>query len=264
MSEGLTVFLGGAGMNGDYQKDMVRSLRTVGIANPVYGNYSGWFKGFDQQLPDKVDTFGDSSAVIFYNQDENDPIALQLVNTNNCKVEGSRSLFGLVVNTYSGINSQGKPCEKYVIRYELSTPRPKDFSLQNLEIFRALPRGGQFNFIGYSWGSVIAARSALFYARRGVTVDHLVLIGAPINQSLLVAVRANTRIKKVSVINLTGYGDRIYAGMSDVEIIQSVPTMAEQMKAGDGRGHFYYAVEDGDGPMRRLMLAKTLYREGLR
>lgn len=51
MSEGLTVFLGGAGMNGAYQVDMVESLRLVGIKNPVFGNYSGWFKGLDQKTP---------------------------------------------------------------------------------------------------------------------------------------------------------------------------------------------------------------------
>lgn len=38
MSNGLTVFLGGAGMNGRYQEDFTTSLRQAGIANPVYGN----------------------------------------------------------------------------------------------------------------------------------------------------------------------------------------------------------------------------------
>lgn len=60
MSEGLTVFLGGAGMNGAYQVDMVESLRLVGIKNPVFGNYSGWFKGLDQKIPASLDTLGDA------------------------------------------------------------------------------------------------------------------------------------------------------------------------------------------------------------
>lgn len=76
MNEGLTVFLGGAGMNGDYQVDMIDSLRMVGVENPVFGNYSGWFKGLDSRIPASLDTLGDASAVIFYNQDSNDPIAL--------------------------------------------------------------------------------------------------------------------------------------------------------------------------------------------
>src|SRR5690606_14651995 len=112
VSEGLTVFLGGAGMNGDYQVDMVASLKLVGINNPAFGNYSGWFKGLDKKVPASLDTLGDASAVVFYNQDSNDPIALQLVNTNGCIVQGSRSAFGLVMRTYLGMNSQGKACEK--------------------------------------------------------------------------------------------------------------------------------------------------------
>ena len=38
MANGLTVFLGGSGMNGSYQEDMITSLRKAGISNPAYGN----------------------------------------------------------------------------------------------------------------------------------------------------------------------------------------------------------------------------------
>ncbi|MFL1404613.1 hypothetical protein ACJO2E_04610 [Marinobacter sp. M1N3S26] len=68
MGNGLTVFLGGAGMNGSYQEDFITSLRQAGIANPVYGNYSALFEGFDHHLYTTIDTLGDASAVIFYNQ----------------------------------------------------------------------------------------------------------------------------------------------------------------------------------------------------
>ncbi len=264
MKEGLTVFLGGAGMNGDYQIDMVDSLKLAGIKNSVFGNYSGWFKGLDKKLPASLDTLGDASAVVFYNQDSNDPIALQLVNTNGCKIQRSRSALGLVLRTYSGMNTQGKPCEKYVIRYELSTPRVLDFSLQKLEVHQAPPINGQFNFIGYSWGAVIAARTALKYARGNIAVDNLVLIGAPINTSLLTAVRSSPNIKNIIVKNLTQYGDPIYAGMSDIELINAVPKLASQMRGGKGEGHFYYAIEGAEGNARRQMLAKSLACNGLR
>lgn len=264
MANGLTVFLGGAGMNGDYQSDFIDSLKQVGIGNCVYGNYSGWFEGVDKKLPVSLDTLGDASAVIFYNQDSNDPIALQLVNTNGCKVESNRSFLGLVLRTYSGRNTQGKLCEKYVIRYELSTPRTLEFSLQKLEIRQLPPRSGQFNIVGYSWGAVIAARTALYYARNSTEIDHLVLIGAPINASLLMAVRSNPYIKNVSIVNLSQYGDPIYAGMSDVELIKAVPILASQMRSSKGEGHFYYAVEGADGKSRRRILAKSLFQLGLR
>lgn len=64
MNEGLTVFLGGAGMNGNYQVDMVESLRRAGINNPVFGNYSGWFKELDKKIPASLDTLGDASAIL--------------------------------------------------------------------------------------------------------------------------------------------------------------------------------------------------------
>lgn len=95
-------------------------------------------------------------------------------------------------------------------------------------------------------------------------IDNLVLIGAPINTSLLIAVRSNPNIKNVIIINLLQHGDPIYAGMSDIELIQSVPKLASQMRSGKGEGHFYYAIEGGEGKVRRQMLAKTLFEKGLR
>lgn len=202
--------------------------------------------------------------MVFFNQASDDPIALQLVNTNECKVEGRTSAFGLVLHQYSGTNSQGSQCAKYVLRYELSTQSKLQFTLQQLEICQAPPRAGPFNLIGYSWGAVIAARTALHYASLGVKIDYLALIGAPINQSLLHALRINHSIKKMIIVDLQEHGDPIYAGISDIELIQAVPTLASQMGDGKGDGHFYYAVENGEGQVRRKLLAEKLYREGLR
>ncbi|WP_328188299.1 hypothetical protein [Marinobacter sp. OP 3.4] len=251
-------------MNGSYQEDFITSLRQAGIANPVYGNYSALFEGFDHHLYTTIDTLGDASAVIFYNQSKNDPIALQLVNTNQCKVEGKYSAFGMVVHEYSGRNNRGEECARYVLRYELDTPREVIFSLPSIGIQKQLPTRGQFNFVGYSWGAVIAARSALYYANFQVKVDNLVLVGAPINASLLTAVRTHPKIKNVIVIDLGQHGDPIYAGMSDGELIEAVPTLGMQMVRGKGEGHFYYAVENGEGQTRRHLLARSLFQKGLR
>jgi hypothetical protein len=48
LDQGLTVFLGGAGMVGSYNEDMVAALKEVGVANPVFGNYSSLNTGLDR------------------------------------------------------------------------------------------------------------------------------------------------------------------------------------------------------------------------
>ena len=60
----------------------------------------------------------------------------------------------------------------------------------------------QFNLIGYSYGSLIAAQLAVKYARHGSIVNHLVLIGSPISTHFLNIVKSIKTIKKVIVINL--------------------------------------------------------------
>lgn len=106
--------------------------------------------------------------------------------------------------------------------------------------------------------------TALHYSRQGVKVDYLVLVGAPINTSLLKAVNFDPNIQKMIVIDLADHGDPIYAGMSDIELIEAVRTLAEQMMSGTGEGHFHYAVESGEGATRRMVLARSLYQRGLR
>ncbi|MFL1465958.1 type VI secretion system PAAR protein [Marinobacter sp. HN1S83] len=120
----------------------------------------------------------------------------------------------------------------------------------------------QFNLIGYSYGSVVAAQLAAKYARQGTVVDHLVLIGSPISQSFLGMLRDITDIRKVVVIDLDEYGDPIYAGMSVIELFMELPLLASQMP--DSEGHFYYAEPSEVGNERRRKLAEELYRVGVR
>ena len=123
--------------------------------------------------------------------------------------------------------------------------------------------GSQLNFIGYSYGAIVASIKALSYANvyKG-TVDHLVLIGAPINSDLLEAVKTNKYIKNVIVLNLKKHDDPIYAGMSDFEIIGSIKDLVPQMYKGDG--HFWYSGSPPIGNDRRRNLAQYLYNQGLR
>jgi|SRR5690554_1310210 len=120
----------------------------------------------------------------------------------------------------------------------------------------------QFNLIGYSYGSVVAAQLAAKYARQGTVVDHLVLIGSPISQAFLEMLRDITDIRKVVVIDLDEHGDPIYAGMSVIELFMELPLLASQMPHSEG--HFYYADPSEVGNERRRKLAEELYRVGVR
>ena len=130
-------------------------------------------------------------------------------------------------------------------------------------LLRAYPNSHkQFNLIGYSYGSLIAAQLAAKYARRGSNVDHLVLIGSPISDNFLKILQGMNTIKKVIVINLSQHGDPLYAGMEASEIVMNSVQLFLQMQ--DSRGHFYYAKEGSEGDTRRKELAEELYKLGLR
>lgn len=122
--------------------------------------------------------------------------------------------------------------------------------------------GAQFNLIGYSYGSVIAAQVAMKYANGGTKVNHVVLIGSPISKPFLVRLESNKNISRVVVVNLVNQGDPIAAGMSDLDIIVSSPLLVIQMPKSEG--HFYFAGSDKKSDERRKLLAKTLFDIGLR
>ncbi len=126
------------------------------------------------------------------------------------------------------------------------------------------PEAPQFNLIGYSYGSLLAAQTAWSYAKRGHVIDHLVLVGSPIDASFLANLRAHRNIRKTVVIDLTEHGDPIYAGMPWLELAASAPLLGRQMVAGQGEGHFYYAHVMSDSPRRWAALAQRIAESGLR
>jgi pimeloyl-ACP methyl ester carboxylesterase len=124
----------------------------------------------------------------------------------------------------------------------------------------------QFNLIGYSYGSLLAAQTANFYAKSGVIVDHLVLIGSPIDGSFLNDLKANKKIKKVTVLDLKNRGDEIYAGITQRELLdlRFAKKLGEDMASGRGQGHFYYAHPIPELPQRVEALANWLVQQGLK
>lgn len=119
----------------------------------------------------------------------------------------------------------------------------------------------QFNLIGYSWGAVVAAQQAISMAARGEVVDNLVLIGAPINQSLVDQLAATEGINNIEYVNLTDQGDPVRPGITDGGIIWHTPRLAFQMPRNTG--HFYYSAGGEEGARRRDDLAEKLRVRGL-
>jgi thioesterase domain-containing protein len=118
--------------------------------------------------------------------------------------------------------------------------------------------------VGYSAGAALSAQAALVAAQNGQYVNNLVLIDAPITPLLLNAVRSESNIGNVQVINLTQYGDPVHAGMSQGELVSAFPTLLQQFLSGDASGHFYYIAARAVGDARRQDLADQLAGSGLK
>ncbi|WP_369958361.1 alpha/beta fold hydrolase [Pseudomonas benzenivorans] len=217
VERGLTVYLGGAGMNGGYISSQVQALKKVGIHSAVSGRLS------EGQYIDAA---------------------------------GGVTKHRYRLKRINGISNTGP--------YSIEA----DWSLSAMGISRNPPPTGQFNLVGYSFGSLVAAQSALYYADKGQKIDHLVLIGAPISQEMLSETKSHPLIKDVIVIDLKEHGDPIYAGMPLSSLVGDVPDlvyqMAESEKRQQGTGHFYYGIDGPSGDERRLSLARSLYEKGLR
>lgn len=123
--------------------------------------------------------------------------------------------------------------------------------------------GSQFNLIGYSYGGLVAAQVAIKYARQySGQIDNLVLIGTPISSEFLSEIQIEAAIMNVHIIDLSQYGDPIYAGISGIDLLASIPTLVVQLSEGDG--HFYYSKDNVEGEKRRDDLANIIYQAGIR
>ena len=125
--------------------------------------------------------------------------------------------------------------------------------------------GKQFNLIGYSYGGTQAAQAAIDAADIGEQVDNLVLIGTPLEQDFLDQLEEHPNIANIHILDIDQYGDPLKAGMNDIEIVESVPTLIRQIMTKDPEndGHFYYSNESAVGDIRRRILANKLVKLGL-
>jgi len=130
--------------------------------------------------------------------------------------------------------------------------------------------GEQFNLIGYSYGGLQAAQGAIDYADKGGTVDNLVLMGAPVEPGFLKKLKSHPNIKSVKIIDLPERGDPIKAGMSDLDVLGSLPKLGVDSLRNywndnkDNIGHFYYSGNGVESQRRRRELARKLFRDGLK
>jgi pimeloyl-ACP methyl ester carboxylesterase len=131
-------------------------------------------------------------------------------------------------------------------------------------ISSGMTTGEQFNLIGYSYGSLLAAQTANFYANTGVVVDNLVLVASPIDGDFLAKLKSSPNIKKVTVLNIKG--DDIYAGMTQAELLNPklLQKLGSDMLANKGQGHFYFGHPVSDLPARLKALANHLVSLGIK
>jgi hypothetical protein len=245
--KGLTVYLGGAGMDGEYIIDQIRVFR----GKPYLMNVEAGKFTFG--------TIGDVAILLRY-LDRHKTSDLPPIK------ELKKAVLPVIKKLWERRNDSLTSYVKIPSgRYEV------DWSLKEIGVRQSMPSRGQFNLIGYSFGSLIAAQSAIYYADKGKTVNHLVLIGSPISKSFLEELKNHKNIGKVIIRNLKQYGDPIYAGMPKSELTENFDTITKlitQFVSCDGeetgKGHFYYAPGDKRGQTRRAELAADIYKEGLR
>ena len=223
----ITVYLGGAGMAGNYVADQVTALREAGIKNPVAGVFTRGMAHDGGMLSSNRNLAADALA--------------------------SAGAARHRAKTEQGFES-GFPYGPYNVTL--------DWSLKTFGINTAPPKlGAQFNLIGYSYGSLIAAQSALFYADAGYQISYLVLVASPISKEFLNEIMASPGVSNVIFVKINT--DEIYPGMTEMELIRTVPKMIKDI-ATPGTGHFYFSADNAEGRQRRRNLAAALYAQGLR
>jgi pimeloyl-ACP methyl ester carboxylesterase len=168
---------------------------------------------------------------------------------------------------YVGNRTYGIPVDTVraglTVRYR-DSPVDEDWHIKGMEDNSS----SQFNMIGYSYGSLLAAQTANFYAYNGHIVDNLVLVGSPVDEDFLVHLKKQKNIRNVIIKNLEEYDDPIFAGISQFRLLLSLIILLKQKQKteniGEGFGHFYYASPSTNGARRRRNLAEFIYRQGLR
>lgn len=127
-----------------------------------------------------------------------------------------------------------------------------------------MTNGEQFNLIGYSYGSLLAAQTANFYAKNGVTVNNLILISSPIDAAFLNHLKNSKRINKVTVLNIKD--DAIYAGITQTGLMNpsAIQKLGKEMQQNKGQGHFYFAHPVPDLPARLKALTEQIASTGVK
>ncbi len=126
---------------------------------------------------------------------------------------------------------------------------------------------GQFNLVGYSYGSIQVAQVAADYADVGGKIDHLVLIASPIHAEFLDSLIAHPNIQHIHQITLSPYGDKMGPTQGMFDLVVSGLKIIPDFIAGGFRpfhGHFALVRHDAIGQERLEKIATKLYVVGLR
>lgn len=126
---------------------------------------------------------------------------------------------------------------------------------------------GQFNLVGYSYGSIQVAQIAADYADAGGKIDHLVLIASPIHTEFLSSLIAQPNIRHIHQITLSPYGDTMGPTQNMLDLIVTGLKIIPDFMAGAFRpftGHFALVRHDEIGQQRVHQIAENLYEVGLR
>ncbi|RRQ46718.1 RHS repeat-associated core domain-containing protein [Chryseobacterium sp. SC28] len=124
-----------------------------------------------------------------------------------------------------------------------------------------LKEGEQFNLVGYSYGSVLQAQSALRLADSGQVIDNLVLIGSPISDKsdLMKQLQGNKNIKNVTRYDLKG--DLI---SNPKDILQFLKGGKDAIVQGDDAHHFDAARPGNQADKLMQTIVQWLQQQGVK
>ena len=193
-----------------YPKMMLTAFQVAGILNTVPISAHG------SKNEDVFFTIGDNSRIPASKQVDQIPIM------------GQRDEFG--VSVPEGYSEKARPTDWRI------TKAVEDIKADLKKT--PLAKGEQFNLSGYSTGSVIMAQAALQLTNDGQTIDNLVLIGSPIDESsqLWKDLSSNKNIKNIIRKDIEGDDVRnMNNGGSTLKAFWNF------MTKGEGHPHFKFA-----------------------